>query len=345
MNRNTLRAAACALSFGMFCAAGAADAPAETMPPALARAVTERTLGLVESKGVYPRRQEDYAQAKRELLAAVDGKTADVDRADLYARIRKLLETLDSGGHTFLFPPRAPGQPLLPPPPAPRAPAFQLVPTSHGTVLRWVPPAITDAEPAAMTAYVRGVYDEAAAQPDIGRACALVVDLSEQTGGMAWPPFIAMYPLFGKDNKARWVDREGKPIPFVDRTALAAMAASHVGDRANPLAAFATGPLAVLVGARTASAGEMLLVALMGEARVRTFGQTSYGMSTVNQMHVLPDGGTLLLTQMRYALAGGPVFRGGIAPMQPAAAGAAWDANVRTAAEWAAASSPRCTSR
>jgi C-terminal processing protease CtpA/Prc len=159
---------------------------------------------------------------------------------------------------------------------------------------------------------------------------------------MAWPPFIAMYPLFGNANKARWVDRDGKTIPFVDRAALAAMAAQHVGDRANPFASFATGPLAVLVGAKTASAGEMLLVALMGEERVRTFGQTSYGMSTVNQMHPLPDGSTLLLTQMRYALGDGPVFHGGIAPMQPAAAGETWDVTVRAAAEWAAANSPRC---
>jgi hypothetical protein len=338
MHRNLLRAAVCALSFVAATVAGAA----ETMPQALARAVTDQTINLVESKGLYPRRQEDYTRAKQDLLAAVDGKRTDVDRTDLYARIRKLLETLDTGGHTFLFPPRAPGQPLLPPPPAPRVPAFQLVETSHGMVLRWVPPAMTDVEPAAMTAYVKSVYDEAAARPGIGQACALVVDLSEQTGGNAWPPFIAMYPLFGKANRARWVDRDGKAIPFVDRAALASMAAQHVGDRANPFAPFATGPLAVLVGAKTASAGEMLLVALMGEERVRTFGQTSYGMSTVNQMHPLPDGGTLLLTQMRYALADSPVFHGGIAPMQPAPQGESADTSLKTAAEWAAAHSPRC---
>jgi hypothetical protein len=325
MHRNLLRAAFCALSFVASTVAGAA----ETMSVALARAVTDQTIILVESKGLYPRRQEEYAQA-------------DIDRTDLYARIRKLLGTLDTGGHTFLFPPRAPGQPLLPPPPPPRAPAFQLVATSHGTVLRWVPPAVTDVEPGAMTAYVKRVYDEAAAQPGIGQACALVVDLTEQTGGDAWPPFIAMYPLFGNANKARWVDRDGKAIPFVDRAALATMAAQHVGDRANPFGPFATGPLAVLVGANTASAGEMLLVALMGEERGRTFGQTSYGMSTVNQMHPLPDGGTLLLTQMRYALADSPVFHGGIAPMQPAPKGESADTSLKTAAEWAAANSPRC---
>jgi len=338
MNRNLLRAAVCALSFAAATAAGAA----ETMPLALARAIADQAISLVESKGLYPRRQEEYAQAKQDLLAAVDGKTADVDRNDLYARIRKVLGTLDTGGHSFLFPPQAPGQSALPQPAGPRVAPFQLVATSRGTVLRWVPPATTDMAPAAMSAYVRRVYDDAAALPGAGRACALVVDLSEQTGGNAWPPFIAMYPLFGNANKARWVDRDGKAIPVVDRTGLAGMAARDVGDRANPFSSFAAGPLAVLVGAKTASAGEMLLVALMGEERVRTFGQASYGMSTANKVYWLPDGAMLLLTEMRYALADGPVFRGGIAPMQPAPKGEPVEASLRTAAEWAAANSPRC---
>ncbi|MCS0611899.1 S41 family peptidase [Massilia kyonggiensis] len=341
MNRNLLRAAACALSFAAATAAGAA----ETMPLAQARAVTDQTIDLVESKGLYPRRQEEYAQAKQDLLAAVDGKTADVDRNDLYARIRKVLETLDTGGHSFVFPPRAPGQSAPPPPAGPGVAPFQHVATSRGTVLRWVPPATTDMAPAAMSAYVRRVYDDAAAVPDVGRACALVVDLSEQTGGNAWPPFIAMYPLFGNANKARMVDRDGKAIPFVDRTTLASIAARDAGDRANPFAPFATGPLAVLVGPKTASAGEMLLVALMGEERVRTFGQTSYGMSTANRVYWLPDGAMLLLTEMRYAVGDGPVFRGGIAPMQPAPKGESADASLKTAAEWAAANSPRCAPR
>jgi hypothetical protein len=342
MNRNMLRAAACALSLAAASVAGAADSPTPTVPLALARTVTDRTISLVESNGLYPRRREEYAQAKQELLAAVDGKSAEVDRAGLYARIRRLIDTLDTDGHSFLVPPVAPGQPLFPMPARAQVAPFQLVKTSHGTVLRWVPPATTFTTPETESAYVKRVYDEAAALPGVQQACALVVDLSEQTGGNAWPPFIAMYPLFGDANKARWVDRDGNAIPVVSRAGLEAKAATIVGDRASPLAPFATGPLAVLVGAGTASAGEMLLMALMGEERVRTFGQTSYGMSTANVTYPLPDGASLVLTQARYALAGGPVYRGGIPPMQPAPKGEAVDASLRMAAEWAAAHSPRC---
>jgi hypothetical protein len=338
MNRNLLRAAACALSFAAATAAGAA----ETIPLALARDVTTRAIELVESKGMYPLRQEDYAQAKQRLLAIVDGKAQDVDRGDLYARINGLLATLDTDKHSFVMPPVAPGPFAGAAPAGPRVPMFQLVATTRGTVLRFAPPPITTSTPEAMSAYVQGVYDEAVALPGIRGACALVVDLSEQTGGNGWPPFIAMYPLFGDANKARWVERDGKAMPVVYRAGLETKAGEYAPGRANPFAPFATDPLAVLVGAKTASAGEMLLVALMGEARVRTFGQTSYGMSTANMTYTLPDGAMFVLTQARSALADGPAFRGGIAPMQPAPKGEPVEASLRTAAEWAAAHSPRC---
>jgi len=334
MNRNMLLAAVCALA--------CAGAAARTLPLALAHQVVDQTIALVESKGVYPRRKEEYAQAKQDLLAAVDGKTADVDDAGLHARIRALLATLDADGHSFLIPAVAPGQPLVPMPARPPVQQFQLVATRHGTVLRWIPPATTYSGAQAQAEYVTKVYDEAAALPGAGRVCALVVDLSEQTGGNAWPPLIAMYPLFGTANKARWVDRDGKAVPVVNRAGLEQMAGRAAPDRANPLAPFAAEPVAVLVGERTSSAGEMLLVALMGEARVRTFGQTSAGMSTANMTYTLPDGALFVLTQARSALADGPVFRGGIVPMQPAPKGEPVDTSLRTAAEWVAAHSPRC---
>jgi C-terminal processing protease CtpA/Prc len=88
----------------------------------------------------------------------------------------------------------------------------------------------------------------------------------------------------------------------------------------------------------------MLLVALLGEARVQTFGSTSYGLSTANATYRLADGSSLVLTQSRYALGDGPVYQGGIAPMHPAAKDAPVDDAVKAAAEWAAANSPQCRS-
>lgn len=317
------------------------------MPPALAREVVNKTVELVESRGLYPRRQDEYVQAKAELLAMLDHQAGDIDRKDLYAGIQKLLLTLDTNGHSFLMPPGRQLQAQRPPKSQDDMgqSTLKLVTTGHGTVLRWAPPAITGSGEQGFTNYMTRFYDEAAAHPELAQACALVVDLSAQTGGNAWPPFLLMSPLFGDANKARWVDRDGKRRAFVNRAELESMRRHYVDGRTNPLTPFATGPLAVLVGERTASAGEMLLFALMGEDRVHTFGLTSAGMSTANMTYSLADGSILLLTTDRYALGDGPVYRGGIPPKHPAAAGEPWDATVKTAAEWAAANSPQCKAR
>jgi C-terminal processing protease CtpA/Prc len=226
-----------------------------------------------------------------------------------------------------------------------RPQTFRLVTTSDGTVLRWTPPAIVNGSMSAVAPYLKRFYDEAAARPDIAETCALVVDLSEQTGGNAWPPFVAMYPLFGAANNAKWVDRDGQRTSVTVPATLQKMNQTFAEGRANPFVRFGSGPLAVVVGKRTASAGEMLLVALLGEQRVQTFGSTSYGLSTANATYPMADGSTLVLTQSRYALGDGPVIQGGIAPMHPGAQNEPVADSVRTAAEWAAANSPQCSAK
>lgn len=348
MIRKTRQAAGAAALLVMATLAYAAEAPADTMPLALARTVVDKTIGLVESRGLYPIKQSDYALFKAALLADVDGHAQKVDRTGLYRDINGLLAMLDTGQrpHSFLVAPAPPGPApdvMAAPPALPADPStFRLLETGHGKVLRWIPPAVPGFMSVAYQAeYVKRFYDEADARPEFAQACALVVDLSEQTGGNAWPPFIAMYPLFSDANTARWVDRDGKRTPFVSRTRLASMARPNAAGRANPLARFATGPVAVVVGERTASAGEMLLVALLGEARVQTFGQTSFGQTTANGVHPLPDGSTLVLSELRYALGDGPVYRDGIPPMHPQPRGEPAAASIQ-AAEWAAAHSPQC---
>jgi hypothetical protein len=324
----------------------AADLPGDPMPLPLAREVIGQTIALVDSKGVYPRDRMEYEHAKAQLMLVLLNAPEQVDRAQVHDRIRKLLATLDADGHSLLFAPvqqrqmqtaNTANNKRLPS-------AFQLVSTSRGLVLRWTPPPNVGGQEM-FDENVKRFYDEADAHPDIKGACALVVDLSQQTGGNAWPPFIAMYPLFGTANTARFVDRDGKRIAFVNRAQLEGMARTGAASRSNPLAPYADGPLAVVVGSRTASAGEMLLVALLGESRVHTFGQTSYGQSTANMTYPLADGSQLVLTELRYAQGDGPVYHGGIPAMHPAEKGSPVDAAVRTAAEWAAAHSPTCRPR
>ena len=63
-------------------------------------------------------------------------------------------------------------------------------------------------------------HDEAETTSDITDTCALVIDLSEQTGGNAWPHLVVMHPLFSDANNAKWVDRDGKRTTLVNPAGL-----------------------------------------------------------------------------------------------------------------------------
>jgi hypothetical protein len=345
--RGWMMAAAFAVLAGHGGAGVAQDAPAAALPLELARQVTQRTIELVETKGLAPRQQAEYAQAKAALLALLDDQAAGIERQVLYRAINTLLGTLDVDGHSsILSPQRERQRQRSAAATGLRAPSFRLVTTANGTVLRWTPPQIVSSTMEARADYIKLFFDEAAGLAQLNEACAMVVDLSEQKGGNAWPPFIEMHPLFGKSNNAYMVDRDGKRIAFVEPSRLEALARPYAAGRDHPLARFAKLPLAVVVDGRTASAGEMLLVALLGEGdRVQTFGGTSRGLSTANMTYPLADGSTLVLTERRYAIGDQPVYRGGIAPAHPAGPDESADAVVKRAAAWAASQSPLCAAR
>jgi hypothetical protein len=327
-----------------FTPAVGAEAPVETMSISLAREVAKKSVALVESRGLYPRQQAEYDRAKMALSAILDRQTLEIDRTELYTRISGLLATLDTNGHSFLIPARhelttqrtQTASNDLPPA------TFLVLQTSRGKVLRWTPPPSVNNRMTAIGPYLTRFHDEAEKTPDITEACALLVDLSEQTGGNAWPPLVAMYPLFSDANNAMWVDRNGKRTALINRAGLEEMRQRTGEGRANPLSRFDKGPLAVVINKRTSSAGEMLLIALLSEARVQTFGSTSSGMTTANAIYPLPDGSTLVLTQSRYAIGDGPVVRGGIEPMRQINPGENSGDPVASAAEWVAANSVGC---
>jgi hypothetical protein len=332
----------------MGAALAAAPAPIDTIPTATARAVVARTLELVETQALYPRDRTEYAAAKAHLTKALDGAGDEVDRDVVIAPIAALLKTLDADHHAFIMAPRwqqynqqalttARAQPEA------QASSFALMPSARGQVLRWTPPqSLGDIRTEAPLFLARFLNDHAAT-PGADKACALVVDLRAQIGGNAWPPLFAMHPLFSQSNRAWTVNRDGVRTGLVDPQLLRLAQTQYGGGSVNPLQRFAGTSVAVVVDSKTASAGEMLLVALMGEgARVRTFGQTSHGATTANVTHILADGSLLALTTARYAVGDGAPIRGGIPAQVPARTGATVDEAARDAAEWASQASPSC---
>ena len=73
-------------------------------------------------------------------------------------------------------------------------------------------------------------------------------------------------------------------------------------------------PLAVLIGPRTASAGEAIAIALLGRDNVRSFGKQTGGLTSGNIGVTMPDGAMLIITAGHFVDRRGRVYRAGISP-------------------------------
>jgi hypothetical protein len=309
------------------------------------REMVQQTIYWVEKEGLPPRSKDQYEERKRSVLHFVgeDGET--IDREQLYTRLRMMLDTLDTDGHTFLSTamqtaastasttPKAASGPNL----------LKLIETPAGKVLHLTPPQITGGDEERMREYASDGLRNMQASGLPGQACALVVDLSEQKGGNAWPPMDLLQPLFTEANSGRFVDRDNNRFPIFSLSYLEMRHTKLGGGISNPLQRFVGQPFAFIMNERTASAGEMIAVALLGEGeRVRSFGWPSYGMTTANRPIKLPDNAMLVLTGKRYGIANEPIIRGKIHPQVAAEEGDTMGAVLMKAATWAAGHSSLC---
>jgi len=334
-----------------FCAAFSID-PQEAgdalIPSEAARQMAHRVVGIVTSTALPPRSKPEQAKAIDALMRVVEVPETSIRSDRLYDGIDALLATIDADGHSFLVRPASRGT-------APSASAavangasamaagtsVRIAESAHGKVLHWTPPAVQETGGEAIASYVRKMRDDILREPAWKTACALVIDLSRQTGGNSNPPLQAMDALFSPANQSYLVDNKGTRIPLFN-----VFARVSSGDAAHdPLTRFSGLPLAVVVGEQTSSAGEMLLVALLGEtARVRTFGWKSGGQTTVNMSYPMQDGSTLVVSEHRYAVADDAPFKGGIVPVDGAGQGDGLEDVVQKAAAWSARQSRLCQS-
>ncbi len=73
-------------------------------------------------------------------------------------------------------------------------------------------------------------------------------------------------------------------------------------------------PVAVLLGPKTASSGEMTALALIGRPGVRTFGSPTAGYTSANKPYPLSDGATLVVTETGVADRTGRDYTGPMVP-------------------------------
>jgi hypothetical protein len=119
-----------------------------------------------------------------------------------------------------------------------------------------------------------------------------IVDLQGNTGGNMYPMITGLGPLIGNGTLGHFLNANGKVNSswFYSKgsTGVVRIKDSYVVSDE-------TKKVAVLIGSRTSSSGEMTTVSFIGKPNAKLFGQASGGYTTGNSLFKLKDGSTLAL--------------------------------------------------
>lgn len=315
-------------------AAGAMETAAED-DPRIAR--LEQALSFIEARA-YHLPRIDWPATREAAHAAL---RATPGEAGLTAAIRGVLAALKDG-HSFYRPPSNAMPPVHAAAPAASTPAPAPAPTPIAVLVsggdapvvqvnRW------SGDPSQVRGaaeLVRAVLVDATATTQ----CGLVLDLRGNSGGSVWPMLVGLAPVFEPGVLQTWIDRDGA----ARITELAAGRLRHGGRPFFVDAASLPEPrsrprhVAVLLGPRTASAGELLALGFAGDPRVRRFGAATAGATTSNASLPMPGGAMLAVMSSRVrdrsgALVDGPLVPD-VATATPLEAAQAWLATQCAAA-------------
>jgi C-terminal processing protease CtpA/Prc len=126
-------------------------------------------------------------------------------------------------------------------------------------------------------------------------ACGWIVDLRRDSGGNMWPMIGGLAPLLGEGEVGSFVYPNGVVEPWVLEDGVAYWSEMPMTAYGTPIPADQP-PVAVLIGDRTASAGEATTVAFGARPDTRFFGRATAGLTTANEPLALSDGALLMLT-------------------------------------------------
>lgn len=116
-----------------------------------------------------------------------------------------------------------------------------------------------------------------------------VVDLRTNTGGNMYPMISGLSPLLDVGNLGYFVNGSNKN-PWKNTKNGMGVAVKNPYRLKNK-----NNKIAVLIGPRTGSSGEMTAITFIGQRNTKLFGEPSAGYITANQMYKLSDGSNLLL--------------------------------------------------
>lgn len=126
-----------------------------------------------------------------------------------------------------------------------------------------------------------------------------VIDLRENTGGNCWPMLAGLGPILGNGVCGYFIDNNQKKFSWFYKDGASGID-SLTGTKVSkqPYELFNNlNPVAILTGIRTLSSGEIVVTAFHNKKNVRSFGESTGGLSSGNAIYNLSDGSMLVLTE------------------------------------------------
>lgn len=136
------------------------------------------------------------------------------------------------------------------------------------------------------------------ARLDARQRCGWIVDLRGNSGGNLWPMLVGLGPLLGDGEAAGAIYADGRRASIWYRGGRAGLGRyARLRVRGDAIRLREDEPrIAVLLGGRTASSGEIVALALAaGAGERRSFGAPTRGLATGTRTFTLPDGAALVL--------------------------------------------------
>ncbi len=154
---------------------------------------------------------------------------------------------------------------------------------------------------------------------DAQSPCAWVLDFRDNSGGTVFPMLAGLGELYGDGLAVIAVDSYGNTIEFnYENGELWEDGVSKAKASRPDFSLSEDQPtIALLIGPRTASSGELTVLAFEGIPNVVTFGHDTAGLTTANQTFELSDGALLFLTTAVFGDRTGHTYGGKIMPDYP----------------------------
>ena len=143
-----------------------------------------------------------------------------------------------------------------------------------------------------------------------------IIDLRGNTGGNMEPMIVGLGPIFSGEGLGYLVDINNKKESWHYRNGTYYWENSAGISATSPYKLSSQKPIAVLFGPQTGSSGEVVLISFIGNSNTRTFGQSSWGLTTGNDGFDLKDSGRMMLASTRMADRNGKIYYGRIEPDQ-----------------------------